>query len=111
MRSYLIQEINNQDMPRILEKIKQEAFESPVEGLFWLALPGHLLSSEQSSHSADCGPHYMALETGPDWIKLELLIRCKQKIRCDCICYALPEQREHMINFLDQLIRNQDVRV
>lgn len=111
MRSYLIQEINTQDMLKIIEGITPKAYKVPMDNLFWIVLPDNLLTPEQKKHSDRCGPHYLALETGEDWVKLELLIRCEQKIRCDCISYATPEQREYMIDFLDKIIRNQDVRV
>ncbi len=111
MRSYLIQEINTSDMSKLLESLSQKAYKIPVDGLFWFILPENLLSQKQEEHKNDCGPHYLALEAGNNWLKLELLVRCEEKIRCDCITYANPEQREFMINFLDQLIRNQDVRV
>ncbi len=110
MRSYLVQDINSSDMAKIVEAIKQKSNKMPVEGLFWISLPEELLSEKQKEHQ-DCGPHYLAIEVGDNWLKLELLVRCEQKIRCDCISYADPEQREYMIDFLDQLIRNQDVRV
>ncbi|MFN2268642.1 MAG: hypothetical protein ABR542_04065 [Desulfonatronovibrio sp.] len=111
MRSYLIEEISTQDMSRIIEAVTLKAYKTPMENLFWIILPKELLTLEQKEHSDQCGPHYLALETGEDWVKLELLIRCERKIRCDCISYANPEQREYMIDFLDQTIRNQDVRV
>jgi hypothetical protein len=111
VRSYIIEEINSSDMTVLVESISQKAYKSPVEGLFWFILPEHLLSGKQKEHLDECGPYYLALEAGKNWLKLELLVRCEEKIRCDCICYASPQQREFMINFLDQLIRNQDVRV
>ena len=110
MRSYLVQEISLLDMSKLLEAITREAYKNPVDGLFWFILPEHLLSRGQKEHQG-CGPHYLALEAGDNWLKLELLVRCEQKLRCDCIAYANPQQREFMINYLDQLIRNQDVRV
>ncbi len=110
MRSYLIQEISELDMPKLMEAITREAYKIPVDGLFWIILPENLLSVEQKEHR-DCGPHYLAIEAGEDWFKLELLVRCEAKLRCDCISYCNPGQREFMINYLDQLIRNQDVRV
>ncbi|WP_045215825.1 hypothetical protein [Desulfonatronovibrio magnus] len=111
MRSYLVEEINSQDMAKILDSISQKALKRPVEGLYWMMVPQDLLTDEQKAHAGQCGPHYMAVEVGDDWIKLELLVRCEKIIRCDCISYATNEQRETMINFIDQLIRNQDVRV
>jgi hypothetical protein len=110
MRSYIVQEINSSDMDKVLETLGREAYKVPMDGIFWFLVPENLLSSRQKEHK-DCGPHYLALETGQDWLKLELLVRCRQKLRCDCISYCTPDQREFMIEYLDQLIRNQDIRV
>ncbi len=110
MRSYFIQEISPADMPKLLEALSSKAYKIPIKGLFWITLPRHLHSGKQLEH-VKCGPYYMAVEAGDDWLKLELLVRCEQKIRCECIAYATAEQRQYMMEYLDQLIRNQDVRV
>ena len=111
MRSYLIEEIDPSDMSKITAALEEKAYKKPMDDIFWIAVPQNLLSAEQKDHHSQCGPHYMAVETGQNWIKLELLVRCREKIRCDCICYADARQRESMIEYMDQLIRNQDVRV
>jgi hypothetical protein len=46
----------------------------------------------------------MAVETGRDWVRLELLVRAKRILRCACIAYATPEQQEYMISYLENLL-------
>lgn len=111
MRSYTIEEINPADMDRIIEQLNSVCLEKPLEGLFWLALPEDLLTREQSAHLDTCGPFHLALESGKDSLRLELLVRCRTKISCSCISYANRHQREHMIQYLDELLKNLDISV
>jgi hypothetical protein len=51
----------------------------------------------------------MAVETGRDWVKLELLVRAKRILRCACIAYATPEQQEHMVSYLENLLKDLNI--
>jgi len=44
-------------------------------------------------------------------VKLELLVRAQKKLRCECVAYATPAQREHIIAYLDDLLRQLDISV
>ena len=49
----------------------------------------------------------MELSSGMDglyWLPLELLVRARGRLRCDCVHYAGPELRAHMIAYLEQLL-------
>ncbi|WP_291318227.1 hypothetical protein [Desulfonatronospira sp.] len=111
MRSYMIQDIRPADMETITDYLRETGYKSPLEGIFWLPLPQELLGKAQKDHSGLCGPYYLALELGQDWLRLEFLVRSEQKLRCECIMYADARQREAMIDFVDELIRNRDVAV
>jgi len=43
------------------------------------------------------------VELKPTAISFELLIRTRNRIRCDCIHYANAEQRERIIRFADAM--------
>ncbi|WP_291323615.1 hypothetical protein [Desulfonatronospira sp.] len=111
MRSYMIQDIKPADIHKITSHLQETGYKNPLDGLFWLPLPRSLWASDQEEHSHQCGPYYLALELGPDWLRLEFLVRSEQRLRCDCIKYADSRQREAMMEFLDQLIRNRDIAV
>ena len=51
----------------------------------------------------------MAVETGRDWVRLELLVRAKRILRCACIAYATPAQQEHMISYLENLLSDLNI--
>lgn len=77
---------------------------SGLAKVFWLLLPERLLSPQQREHQ-DCGPHYLAIETGRDFVKFEFLVRCRNRFRCDCIAFATPEQETFLLDFAKTLIR------
>lgn len=110
MRSYFIDEIGPEFMDRLRKNLQDKGLGGTIEEIFWLPVPKALLSDEQREH-ADCGPHCVALELGPDWISLELLVRARNNLHCSCIAYANSAQREHCIEFLDKLLRDLDIPV
>ena len=44
-------------------------------------------------------------------LKLELLVRARGKIRCSCVSYATPAQREYIVDYLDAFIKEHDIAV
>jgi len=111
MRSYYIDEISQEDVQKFEDYLKYKNYHNPIDNIFWLPLPEDLLNEVQKGHLKECGPYYMALETGKNWLKLELLVRASGKIRCECIAYATPEQRDAVMEMLDNMLRNQDIPV
>ncbi len=111
MRSYYIDELEPENVKKIEAALGDKGYAGAIDAIYFLPLPDDLLSDVQRAHQAECGPFFLALETGEDWIKLELLVRCKGKIRCSCIAYAEPRQREWLIDYLDGFIRSLDIPV
>lgn len=115
MRNYLIEDIDDEDYEKIIKALDEIKVNGPLEGIYYLPLPEGLLQKEQQDHLAECGPYFMALETikgiSDNQLKLELLVRGRNKIRCSCICYATHEQRKHMIEYLDQFIEELEISV
>ncbi len=115
MRSYLVEDLFNGDAKRIEESLKAKDFSGPMDGLFYLPVPQEMLQGLQREHLPECGPYMMALEVNYGVekanLKLELLVRARNNLRCDCIAYAGPELRAYMIDFLDDFIKEQDVSV
>ncbi len=111
MRSYYIDELTAEDIECIEARLTEKGFKGPIDGLYYIPFPMEMLNDEQQQHFPECGPYILALEIGKDWIKLELLIRGKGKLRCSCISYCTPEQRHQMIDFLDSFIHELDIPV
>jgi hypothetical protein len=115
MRTYLIEDVYDEDLDKIVKAFDELNFKGPLDDIYYLPLPVEMLQPEQRDHMDACGPYFMALETirngAGNQIRLELLVRGKQKIRCSCVCYATPPQRKHMIEYLDQFIEELEVSV
>jgi hypothetical protein len=111
MRSYLIEELTPDDMERIKARLTEKGFKGTLDDIFFIPFPLEMLNDEQTEHLPECGPYVLVLETGPDHLTLELLVRGTGKLRCSCISYCSPEQRNQMIDFLDNFIRELDIPV
>lgn len=112
MRSYLIEDFYPEHLQRVLASLTEKGLAGALDGIFYLPLPEALLTDAQREHAAECGPHMFVLEVlDESTVKLELLVRAQKKLRCECVMYATPAQREHIIDFLDDFIRQLDISV
>lgn len=118
MRSYLIEDITADDLNKIANGLNELELRGPLEGIYYLPLPEDLLQPEQTDHKDECGPFFMALELvegasdmSECQVRLELLVRARNKIRCSCVSYATPDQRRHMIDYLDQFVEELEIAV
>ncbi len=115
MRNYLIEDLVDEHFNKIKEHLAGQGYAGPIEDIFYLPLPEALLTEEQKEHREECGPHILCLEAIEDLagnkLKMELLVRGQSKIRCSCITYCTPEQRNHMLDFLDEMIKGLDIPV
>lgn len=111
MRSYLIDEISADHMATIEKHLTEKGFKGALDHIYYIPFPLEMLNDEQQQHYDECGPYMLVLETGRNWLKLELLVRGRGKLRCSCISYCSPEQRQQMLDFLDNFIRELDIPV
>ena len=111
MRSYSIDELSEEAVEKIEERLAQKGWTGSIKGMYYVPIPEELLGPEQREHLEACGPFFLPLETGDGWVRLELLVRARQILRCSCIAYANPALREHMIDTIDSLIRELDIAV
>lgn len=111
MRSIVFDEITPEDMDKLETWLKEQDLQSGIEHLYHFNLPPRLLTPEQQEHAPQCGPFYMAVETGRDFVRLELLVRAKAILRCACIAYATPEQRAHMEDYLENLLHDLHIAI
>lgn len=109
MRSFLVDEISIENMEKLIEWLQEQELGGGIEKLYHFPLPPKLLTPTQQEHEAECGPFYMAVETGADWVKLEYLVRAKRILRCACIAYATPEQESHMVSYLESLLTDLEI--
>jgi hypothetical protein len=111
MRNYLLEDIYEDDVAKIVDALKDVGFSGPIDDIFYLPIPDELLLDVQKEHIDECGPYFMALEVMENSMKIELLVRAQSKIRCECVAYATPEQRNHMLDYIDKLIMDLGVHL
>ncbi len=109
MRSYLIDEIIKSDLEKITDFLKENAVKSNVDQVFWLKIPHDLLNETQFQHS-DCQPYAIAVELGPNWMRLEFLVRSLSNMRCTCPDYCTKQQRNYVINFAHKMIQKLGIK-
>lgn len=103
MKAYLLDEINKKDIEKIRDFLTENATRSSLNQVFWVEIPGDLLSPLQFQHK-DCGPHVFAIELGDTWVKLEFFVRSLETLRCGCADYCTDVQREHIVHFADRML-------
>jgi hypothetical protein len=109
VRSYRIDELTSAEMQRLAERLGDPAFASGMPGLYWLPVPPDMLEAKQREHRDVCGPYAMALELRPGALSLELLVRARNALRCECIGYAGPDLAGRMIAYIDELLQDRGV--
>ena len=110
MRQYVVDELRADEVEKIKEYLDKYCDLSDMVGLYWLKIPGDILSPTQYEHKS-CQPHCAAIELGDKWVKFEMLVRSRQKIRCECVSYATPQQRTFLLSFVDNLLDQTGIRI
>ena len=104
MRQYRIDELRPNDYEQLQKYLDEHYGSSHMDGLYWIPLEDDLLDEVQAAHN-DCRPFWFALELQPTSVSFELLIRTRNRVRCDCIRYANAAQRESIIRFADAMFQ------
>ena len=102
MKQYVVDELRPTDCQKIKAYLEKNFDSSAIEGIYWIPVEKTLHSDKQAQHVA-CQPHYFAVQLEPDHMAFELLVRSRQRIRCDCIAYATQEQRNWLIEVSDAI--------
>ncbi len=100
MKQYVIDEIRPEDYKEIKSYLDKNLGKPELGNLYWLQLSQEVLTSRQAEHES-CQPLCVALELEPDKLTCELLVRTRQRVRCDCIGYATSAQRNWIVDSID----------
>lgn len=104
MRWYCVDELTGGTVTALAGRMAEKGWSGSLAGLYWLPLPEDLLSPLQREHLGQCGPYALAIELDEQSLRLELLVRARGQLRCDCIAQASPEVLDHAVRILDQLL-------
>ncbi len=102
MKQYRVDELRLEDYDKIKTHLDERFGSSHMEGVYWVSLVPDLMDPVQAAH-VDCQPFYFAVVLNPSVISIELLIRTRNRVRCDCIRYANKAQRDSIIGFADMI--------
>jgi hypothetical protein len=102
MKQYVIDELRADDFNKIKEYLDEHFKDAAFDGIYWIPIEEELLEKVQREH-IDCRPFYFAVELVPESISCELLVRTKNRMRCNCIQYASETQRNWVISFIDSI--------
>ena len=103
MKQYVIDQLRESDFHQIKAFLDQNTESASLDGIYWADLPPALYTEIQREH-AECQPFYFAINLTWNNVAFELLIRSRQVIRCRCIAYATPAQRDHIIHYAERMI-------
>lgn len=110
MRQYVIDELRHDELKKIREYLDRKCDQSGLGNILWLNIPEDYLTDEQKSHES-CAPHVTGIEFMEDAVSFEMLIRSRNKMRCSCIGYASNEQRNFILNLVDEMIRETGLKI
>jgi len=108
MKQYVIDELRAVDYESLKIYMQEHYGPAAVDGIYWIPLESGLLTDIQKAHR-DCQPHYFAVDLDENRLVLELLVRTKSILRCDCIDYATPAQRNWLIALVDGIFNQLEI--
>lgn len=109
MRALVIDELSTLERDNLESFLKRTLKPGPMLGIYWLVLPPDLLGEAQQGHDA-CGPFYLAVELEETRLCFELLVRSTANLHCHCITYADPAQRQFVLEFIDRMLEEEQIR-
>lgn len=109
MKQYVIDELRLGDHEKIKAYLDENFSDSVFDDVYWIPVDQSVFGDIQKEHT-ECQPFYIAIELGTDRISCELLVRTKNKMRCDCIRYATEKQIIWLIQVLDAIFEKLGIR-
>jgi len=109
MRQYVIDDLSPMERDNIDSYLKRNLKQGPMIGLYWIVLPDEILTETQKEHT-DCNPFYFGVEVERNLVRFEFLVRSNAHLHCDCIAHATSEQRQYVLDFLDTMLDEEQIR-
>ena len=109
MRQFVIDDLSPMERDNIDSYLKRNLKQGPMIGIYWLVLPEEILTETQKEHT-DCSPFYFGVEVEKNLVRFEFLVRSNAHLHCDCIAHATSEQRQYVLDFLDTMLDEEQIR-
>ena len=110
MKQYIIDELRFNDYEKVKLYLDENLGTSEIGGIYWLPIDKEMLTGEQKAHT-ECLPLFFVIDLKPEIISCEFLVRTKNRIKCSCIDYATEKQRNWLINYTDDMLRQLEISV
>jgi hypothetical protein len=102
MKQYVIDELRPEDCRKIKGYLDNHFGPPDMGEIYWVPLDVSLYTKEQKAHTR-CHPLYLVIHLEPASLAAELLVRTRNRVRCDCIRYVNEEQMNWFISFVDSI--------
>lgn len=110
MKQYVMDQLRASDHELIKDYLNKHADRSMMDEIYWVNLPESLYSPIQAEHMR-CRPFYFAVQLTMNEVAFEFLIRSREIIRCSCIAYATPAQRDYILQFADNMLDELQIKI
>jgi len=110
MKQYVVDQLRYTDYEKLKGLLDQRYGEAAMGAVYWIPIDPDLLAPVQKEHR-ECQPHVAAVELEETRLSIELLVRTRNRIRCNCIAYATPEQRNWLIRRVDDMLEQLGISV
>ncbi len=104
MRLFVLDELDPVWIKGLQSKLEQMGHQGSIKDIYWFELPEKILTPKQQEHFQSCGPYVLSLETGKSSLKLELLVRARNSLRCTCTGLLTREQRIYALDHLEGIL-------
>jgi hypothetical protein len=110
MRQYVIDELHHDEVQKIRQYLEERCDQAGIGNILWLNMPEEHLTPDQKKHEA-CAPHVVGIEIMEDAVSFEMLVRSRNRMRCECIGFATSRQRDFILGFVDEMIRETGLKI
>ncbi len=110
MKQYVVDQLRFSDYEKLKAYLDQNFGAASMGQIYWVPLDGDTLNPIQAEHR-ECQPFFAAVELQAGQLSLELLVRTKNRIRCNCISYATEKQRNQLIRLVDDMLAQLEIVV
>ena len=104
MKQYVVDELRPRDHDMLEAYLNENLDFAGLDGLYWKPIEEALLTSTQASHT-HCKPLFFALTLTSESLICELLVRTRNRMRCDCMGYATTAQRNWIVEWTEIIFK------
>ncbi len=110
MKQYVIDQLRLSDHKKLKTYLDRHFNGSTIEGIYWVPLARRIFNSTQRRHT-QCQPFYFTLELEEQRLACEFLVRTQQRVRCGCMGYADTAQRAWLMDLVDDILNELDIKI